>query len=448
MRPRTPTTAADFPENLHFIGIGGAGMVGLALIMHEKGYSVTGSDMAVNSNTRLLAKNGITIAEGHRPDNIPKLSKGQLLVIRSSAVNDQNPELRAAVNSGHQCILRGGMLAKVASTYAKTVAVAGSHGKTSVTALLVHILKSSELNPGYMIGGKVSSWEAPAAAGDGTLFITESDESDGTQVHLKSNILLITNIEDDHSWTLGGKDVLMANFAKIAANAQKVIFNHSESTNSLLGFHSNKKAVFLQPENLADKQDWGSFQKENANLAAVGAIELGIDPETAFCEVRRFPGVERRMSIRYQQNNLILIEDYAHHPTEVRAAIAGIRELFPDYRLLVIFQPHRYARLERYINEFALELKQADRVKIVPVFSAWTETGPVNSANLAELIGEKAEFLDGNWSETARRSVEEIVCPAILAVFGAGDIEDLIPELIREIKKSKRQSEAKILIFE
>ena len=414
-------------KHIHFIGIGGVGMVGLALIMHQKGCSVSGSDMTGSPNTDLLIRKGIPIAIGHSPSNIPGIRP--LLVVKSSAIMDNNSELQAAIEAGHTCLRRGEMLAKIAETYQKTAAIAGSHGKTSVTALLVHILKSAGLNPGYMIGGKVSGWEFSASAGDGGIFITESDESDGTQVHLNSDILLITNIEDDHSWTVGGSDALFANFAKIAKNSSRIIYNFSESTEKLLDFHSDKKCIIFKQNLFADKDDWGNFQKENANLAVECAVELGIDRETAICEVRKFPGVERRMTLRYMEKDFVLIEDYAHHPTEVKAAIATLRQRFPNYKLKIIFQPHRYARLEKYIDKFACELRKADEVIIVPVFSAWTETGPVNSANLAEKIGSQAQYTDISWKGLAEASIAAISKPEVLAIFGAGDVENVIPEL-------------------
>lgn len=410
-------------------------MVGLAMIMHEKGCSVSGSDIADSKNTQFLQTKGISITIGHSPDNIPMLKKGKLLVVRSSAVNDSNPEYQTAVNAGHSCIRRGEMLAKVAESYQKTVAIAGSHGKTSVTALLVHILKSAGFSPGYMIGGKVSGWQSSAAAGDGTLFITESDESDGTQIHLKSDILLITNIEDDHSWSLGGSETLFANFAKIARNSRKLIFNATESTEKLLEFHQNKRKIDFNHDFFTDKKDWGNFQKENANLAIEGSVELGVARKTAYCEVRKFPGVERRMTTRFNSHGLILIEDYAHHPTEVKAAIETLRERFPAYQLKVIFQPHRYARLNKYIDEFAGELAHADEVIIVPVFSAWTETGPVNSADLAKKIGKKAKYMNESWPSIAEAIIHNFQPPEVIAVLGAGDIEEIIPALYQEIDR-------------
>ena len=419
--------------HIHFIGCGGAGMVGLTQITHELGFSVSGSDMAKSRNTDLLKSLGIPVYIGHSPENIPDHSK--LLIVRSSAVTEKNIEFASALERGADTLRRGEMLAKIAELYDYTVAVTGTHGKTSVTALIVHILKSAGINPGFMIGGRVNNWDSSASAGDGKIFITESDESDGTQIHLKSNLLVITNIEEDHTWSVGGSDRLMQNFAKIAENSEQIVCNRMDD----IAKFANPKTMSVSVAKFADDQfcevrKWGYFQKENANIAAHASIKLGVPRETAFCEVCKFPGVERRMTEHLATSKIILIEDYAHHPTEIKAAISTLRQRFPSYRLKIIFQPHRYARLAAFINEFACELCKADSVIVVPVFAAWTETGPVNSENLKEKIGKKAVSIDASWPEIAKYAVVDIQTPEVIAVLGAGDVNQVIPEIIDHLQ--------------
>jgi UDP-N-acetylmuramate--alanine ligase len=142
------------------------------------------------------------------------------------------------------------------------------------------------------------------------------------------------------------------------------------------------------------------------------------------------------MSVHYQTDSFTLIEDYAHHPTEVRAAMSALRQRFPHHRLRIIFQPHRYARLAKYIEEFAEELKKADKILIAPVFAAWQESGEVNSANLAEKIGDKASLINGDWAVNAKYIADSVIEPELLAVFGAGDVEKIIPELMANFRKS------------
>lgn len=421
-------------KHIHFIGIGGVGMVGLALIMHEKGYSISGSDMTSSKNVDLLLSKNIKVVIGHSEENIS--SQKDQLIVRSSAIKDNNIEFRQAQKLKLRSIRRGEMLAEIATEYKRSIAITGTHGKTSVTALLVHILKESNMNPGYMIGGRILGWENSAAAGDGSIFITESDESDGTQVHLKSDILLITNIEDDHSWSVGGDEKLFSNFATIARNAQEIIYNHSSMIEDIISFHSNRNKIIFSPEIFKDKSDWGHFQKENANIAVECAVKLGIDRNAAMCALRKFPGVERRMATRFSNDQVQIIEDYAHHPTEVAAAINTFRERFPDYNLKIVFQPHRYARLEKYLQQFALELKKADEIYIIPVFAAWSETGSVNSADLAKLIGEKATNISGSYDELAMVVSKSNQKREIIAILGAGDIDQIITPLIKYLKKN------------
>jgi UDP-N-acetylmuramate--alanine ligase len=411
----------------HFIGCGGAGMVGLALIMHEKGFKVTGSDLKESANTELLKEKGIAVFTGHSHSNIPKDDKSEIFIIRSSAVSDSNPEFAEAVSRGCRHLRRGEFLAELAETYKCTIAIAGCHGKTSVTGIVTHILKECGKNPGYMIGGKVTGWKYSGGAGDDNYFITESDESDGTQIHLKSDIAVVTNVEDDHSWTVGGEEVLYGNFAKFAGNSKKLIFAPSTLADRIFGFHKNKRDLDLKSisTKFTDMKDWGGFQRINAAIAVEAATEAGIGRKESEKHARTFPGIERRMSIRFKKEGFVLIEDYAHHPTEVSASISALRERFPGYHLRVVFQPHRYARLEKYIDQLACELRKADEVIIVPVFAAWTEKGRVSSEDLVAKTGENAKFADSDWKSLADNLFSSIRENEVLAIVGAGDIDEI-----------------------
>jgi len=415
-------------KTFHFIGCGGAGMVGLALIMHEKGFNITGSDLKESANTGLLREKGIQVFTGHSPANLPKNEKSEIFIVRSSAVSDSNPEFAEAVSRGYRHLRRGEFLAELAKTYRCTIAVAGCHGKTSVTGILTHILKECGKNPGYMIGGKVTGWKYSGGAGDGNFFVTESDESDGTQIHLKSDIAVVNNVEDDHSWNVGGEEILYGNFARFAENSKKLIYAPSPLADRIFAFHGNKRE--FDPESVsakfADMKDWGAFQRINAAIAVEAAAEIGIDRIEAEKHARTFPGIERRMSVRFKKEGFVLIEDYAHHPTEVSASISALRERFPGYYLRVVFQPHRYARLEKYIGQLACELRKTDEAIIVPVFAAWTEKGKVSSEDLVKKIGGNAKSADSNWQNLAEKLSSSTRENEVLAIIGAGDIDELI----------------------
>ncbi|HCE43733.1 MAG TPA: hypothetical protein DET40_09300 [Lentisphaeria bacterium] len=421
----------DRYRNFHFIGCGGAGMVGLALIMHEKGFRVSGSDLKASLNTGVLQEKGIRVSIGHSPSNLPE--DKNTFIVRSSAISESNPEFAAAIPRGLPHLRRGEFLAEIAKSYELVISVAGCHGKTSVTGLIAHILRKCGEKPGFMVGGKVTGWKYSGGAGDGRIFVTESDESDGTQIHLSSNIAVVNNVEDDHSWSVGGEQILYDNFAKFAENSKKLIYAPSPLADKIFAFHKNKNSLDLKglSAKFADMKEWGGFQKINAAVAVEAVAEAGIDRQEAGKHARTFPGIERRMSERYQKDDFHLIEDYAHHPTEVAASIAALRERFPGHFLRVVFQPHRYARLEKYIDQLACELRKADEVIVVPVFAAWSEKGKVSSEDLVRKIGKTAKSADSDWKPLAKSLLETKREKEILAIIGAGDIDEIITILAK-----------------
>jgi UDP-N-acetylmuramate--alanine ligase len=362
-------------SNIHFIGCGGAGMAPLANIMLQKGFQVSGSDLQSNVKTDTLKNAGLTIFTGHDPSNIP--AADNTLVVYSSAVSNDNPELSRALERGLRCLRRGAMLAEVAEGYKRSVAIGGSHGKTTVTAMLTHIMLSCTDGCGYMIGGKVNGWEANSAAGNGDVFITEVDESDGTIALISPYLGLITNIEDDHSWSVGGSEVLMENFYRFAGQSNHLIrfddkkneglfqeFDNSRANlnlcSSLLGSTESRPSALksnsdgggrksLEPfvplvttlvinSAIALNQyslppEWGEYQCLNGILAINAALYLDVEQNDAIKALCSFPGVARRMTTWLDNDNLTVIEDYAHHPTEVAVAIKTLRKRFPKHHL-------------------------------------------------------------------------------------------------------------------
>ncbi len=414
-------------STLHFIGIGGTGMAPLAGIALEQGNRVNGSDLVENRNTLLLKQLGAQISQGHQISHLPPDASE---VVYSSAVATDNPELAEARQRGISCLTRGEFLARLATEYHRLVAISGSHGKTTITAMLVWILRECGINCGYMIGGKTHNFPS-FAAGNGDIFVTEADESDGSHTLLEPWLGIIPNIDDDHCWNLGGEAKLMHNFSIFAARSANLIYALDD--HAAVPFEHHPAAI-----NIAGKADQTTdFMELNAMLACRAANMLGVTQESARTALQSFPGVERRMTIHYQDNHLTIIEDYAHHPVELRAALNLLRKNYPKHHLRAVFQPHRYARLQKYLDNFAAELKSADSVFITPPFAAWTATGPVTAADLAAEIGDKAQLLKGSWTEIAPMLLHPEKPPLLLAVIGAGDIEQLIPELIRTEGKSE-----------
>lgn len=421
-----PLSLSSF-RSVHVVGCCGAGCAPLARILLEKGFRVTGSDLLDNAAAESLRGHGARIAPaGHRVENLPPENDG-LLVVRTSAAGPDNPEVAEAMRRGLPVLRRGEALAVVADSYSRPAAVSGSHGKTSVSAMLAWLLRALGADPGYMIGGSVTGWESAGAAGNGDLFITEADESDGTHALLHPHLGIVTNVEDDHAWSLGGFEALERNFRTFAAQSETLLFCASEETDRL--FRDHPRAIRLDLAALPDGflPGFGHFQRLDGMIAVKAAELLGFDPAEAEKTLRGFPGVERRLSVR-RNGSVTVIEDYAHHPTELRESIRSLRELYPGRRLVVIFQPHRYARLERYFDEFAAELKKADRVFVTPVFAAWTGSGKYTSEDLAAAAGGIA--LAGSWPEMGARAGLELKPGDVAAIVGAGDLPKILPSLI------------------
>jgi UDP-N-acetylmuramate--alanine ligase len=417
-------------DNVHFIGIGGAGMAPLAGILLEQGVRVTGSDLTVNEKTIALQKAGAKVFEGHFSEN---LSDDTSMLVYSSAVPEDNPEYRKAIASGISCLRRGEFLARLATGYKRCVAISGSHGKTTVTAMLAWIVRKCGIDCGYMIGGKVKGFSA-SAAGDGDIFITEVDESDGTHALIHPYLGIVTNVEDDHSWSVGGSEQLFRNFSKFASQSTTLFYVGDANSDRLFAGHPKKERLSEHELMTAVDIGFGGYLKLNAVLACRCAEFLGIAREEAFEAIRSFPGVDRRMTVHCESDSVTVVEDYAHHPTELAKAVELFRERWPGHHLRVVFQPHRYARLAKYLEGFAEELAKADSVFVVPVFAAWTENGPVKAEELVEKIGEKCTFLNREWSDMPECILKNKPSrPLLIAVLGAGDIDQLIPEIQKNI---------------
>lgn len=411
-------------KRLHFIGIGGAGMAPLAKLALEAGFQVRGSDSAFSPKAEALRPLGAVIFTGHRPE---QLSPDTDLVVYSSAVGPENCERRRAAELGIPQIRRGEFLGQFASRYKKVAAVSGSHGKSSTTAMLVTILEKCGRNPGALIGADRCEGSS-ALTGDGDLFVTEVDESDGTHTCIRPFLGIVPNIDGDHEWSVGGPAALEANFRTFGRNSELLLI---AGTPELREFYHGHPRLYEaeQPDVFAG---FSGFMARNAALAVRAAELLGVSREAATAAVARYAGIERRMGILNEENGVCFIEDYAHHPTEVRASIALVRRLHPGKRLHVVFQPHRYARLERFFDDFVRVLSEADELTILPVFAAWSETGKADSGTLCARIP-GSRLGEPPWEKLAA-DLENNAPGTVVLLLGAGDISELAALL-----KSKRR---------
>lgn len=435
------TAGTGHSGSVHFVGIGGVGMSGLAHILLDLGETVSGSDSAVTPVTRRLRARGAAVACGHAADNLPKTAE---VVVHSSAVPETNPELQEARRRGLRTVRRGHFLAELAQRFPCVIAVAGSHGKTTTTAMLAHILRSCGKRPGFLVGGEVDGWPVSATAGAGHCLVTEVDESDGTQDAIDSTLALVTNIEDDHCWSVGGEAALHKCFADFASRAQTVLAWDAGRSRQLLAALPDVR--FFDDADIPPGLEVpmaGEYNLRNASLALAAAVRGGVSEADARTALRSFPGVKRRMTCRYASpdESVLLLEDYAHHPTELRCLFEALRSRRPDHRLVAIFQPHRFERVKRYQNEFAEILGTADEVVVTAPFAAWVDKGSeeVRPADIADAIrGPNTCYWDGDYPALAERLIqtsfadappEEARRPVLFAVIGAGSISGLLPPL-------------------
>ena len=411
---------------IHFTGIGGAGMAPLAELSIARGYQVSGSDNSDNTKCRHLKELGALISIGHSADSLPDDAD---LLVYSTAIPENNCERIKARSLGIREIRRGAYLAEFASTYARCVSVTGTHGKSSITSALVSILRRCGKNPGFMIGAEVDGMPS-CSAGDGDIFVTEADESDGTHTLIRNFLAVVPNVEDDHEWSLGGPGVLDANFRTVAANSNHLLYYASPKCDELFSSHPNAVRLDAVPENFAGLS---GFQAANANISAIAAAILGCRQDDASAAAAHYPRVARRMNTIINTPELTVIEDYAHHPTEVAAAIQWLRSNYPDHHLRILFQPHRFARLEKYFDQFAEILSSADSLFVAPVFAAWCESGPVDSTKLAAAAHGTA--VSGSFEEWVKIVTSSLPPKSLIAILGAGDINLTIPYFLSGERK-------------
>ncbi|MGI5924254.1 MAG: UDP-N-acetylmuramate--L-alanine ligase [Lentisphaeria bacterium] len=427
-------------KHIHFTGVGGVGMAGLAHICADLGCSVSGSDVADSAMLASLRRRGLDVLVGH--DN--KLVGQAELLVYSSAVPEDDPERQEAAKRGIASMRRGEFLGELARAFPRTVAVAGSHGKTSVTAMLAHICRQAGMAPGYLVGGLVNGWERAAGAGRGELLLAEVDESDGTQVFFHADIAVILNIDDDHCWSHGGVEALERCFVDFARQARRVVAWRSDNCVRLLG--SLEQVMFVdEPLALSSPIPLalsGRHNRVNGAMAVAVAELLGVPAAQARRALLSYPGVQRRLSERYRRadGRLVVLEDYAHHPAELRATLDALGEAYPGYRRLLLFQPHRYERVKRYAADFAAILAEVEQAWVLAPFAAWRHdeeiAEPETIVRLAREIspGSAVAYLPNDPPRVVATLLAALsACPAetpqLLALIGAGDISAVWPVL-------------------
>ncbi len=446
-------------KNIHFVGIGGIGMSGIAEVLHNMGFTVTGSDSSENTNIKRLKKMGITIFRGHSAENVNEKD----VLVYTSAVKDDNPEIIAARDNHIPVISRGEMLSELMRLkYA--VAVAGSHGKTTTTSMIAEIVQCAELDPTIIIGGRLNSIDNNAALGKSNIMVAEADESDRSFLMLYPSIAVVTNIDYEHMENYKDFDDVKDSFAMFAnrvpfygccvvcvddANAADIIpkidkrfITYGMKAQADIKATNVKKEGFGVKYNVVYKDnDLGEITLKLPgdhivynSLAAIGVcLELGIDIDIIREALSGFKGVQRRMSVRYDGDKCIVIDDYGHHPTEITATLKAIREAMPNNKIVTIFQPHRYSRTASLMSDFAKCFMDTDKLFITDIYAASEQ--PIEGIDAQALIDniKKHGFKDINYLADFQdfyKQVDELGTEKVVIVtFGAGDITKFSHEL-------------------
>tara|TARA_Y100000294_G_scaffold3633_1_gene3836 strand:+ start:1463 stop:2860 length:1398 start_codon:yes stop_codon:yes gene_type:complete len=389
-------------ELIHFVGIGGIGMSGLALIMKDLGFKVQGSDILNNKNIERVKQKKIKIYIGHKKQNI---NKSTILVI-SSAIKANNPELQFAKKRKIPIYIRGEMLANVVSLM-KNIVVAGSHGKTTTTSLISSIFAHAKIDPTVINGGVLNSFSGSAKLGKSDWCILESDESDGSFIKIPSTYSIVTNIDKEHLDYYKSLEVLKKNFINFIEktpsfgktficlddknNSQviKKISNLNYNTYGISKLSNFKILNVLQKESYSKfdlkislpgaKENFiknikipliGLHNIRNSTAAAAVAFSVGIPIKIIKKGLEKFSGVQRRFTKVFSFRNVPFFDDYAHHPTEITEVLDGVREVYKKKEIICIFQPHRISRLKNLHEEFSKSFKKADTVILCPVYKA------------------------------------------------------------------------------
>lgn len=453
-------------EQIHFVGIGGAGMCGIAEVLHNEGYRITGSDLGENRAVAHLQAIGINIKIGHRIENIA----GADVVVRSTAVAADNPEIVAAIEQGIPVIPRAAMLAEL-MRFRHGIAIAGTHGKTTTTSLVSSILAEGGFDPSFVIGGKLNSCGTNAQLGKSAYFVAEADESDASFLYLKPMMAVVTNIDADHMGTYEDNfDKLRNTFIEFLhhlpfyglavvcledAEVRRILpaiqrptktygFSEEAHYRAVNWVQNGLMSEFivcrpLPHGQLTLKFPWpGRHNVLNALAAIAIATEIGVSDEAIVNGLQKFQGVGRRFQMlgerHFENGSATVVDDYGHHPQEILSTLDAFRRVWPEKRLIHVFQPHRYTRTQSLFPQFVDALSKADEVLLFDIYSAGEKAIPgITSQALIQAI--KPQFPNVRLvnEQNLAQTLDELVNnDSVILMQGAGTIGQIAQNLMQK----------------
>lgn len=447
--------------HIHFVGIGGIGMSGIAELLLTLGYKVSGSDLSASDLTRRLQNLGGTLFQGHAAKQI----HGADVVVTSAAIGPDNPEVVAANQASIPVIPRAEMLAEL-MRLKYSIAVAGAHGKTSTTSLIAAVLEKGGLDPTVVIGGKLKSIGTNALLGEGDFIVAEADESDGSFLKMSPAIAVVTNIDREHLDFYRDlnhiKDVFVSFIDRIPFYGLAVLCLDDEPIQDILPQIKKRVTTYgmssqadIQAKNIVITGLKSSFTVDylgkrlgeislnlpglhnvyNSMASIAVGIELDIGFEVIKSALKTVQGVQRRLEIKGEINGVTVVDDYGHHPTEIKATLQAARQSWPERRLVVVFQPHRYSRTRALFDEFTRSFYQSDLLVVLPIYAAGEkEIKGVDSRLLFEEIrahGHKDVVFVPNLDEAVAHLKQVLAKGDILLTLGAGDVYKLGETLLK-----------------
>ena len=451
-------------KNIHFVGIGGIGMSGMAEILADSGVSVSGCDAKASAATDLLARRGIPVAIGHDPAHLAGID----LVIVTAAVKGEHAELDTARRRGVRVMTRAEALGAITQPK-RTIGVSGTHGKTTTSAMISVVLEEAGLDPTVLVGGMVQNLRTNAKNGRGEFLVVEADEYARTFHHLHPEVAVVTNVEPDHLEYYGSFEAILEAFVKFLGNVKPggVVIACADDPNVAavlerrsgvspagdglkpvatltygLSEGADLRAVDLEFHERGTRFEVpgvgffklfvpGEHNVRNA-LAAIGvARHLGLSADTIAAGLAKFLGVDRRFQILGDYLGALVVDDYAHHPTEIRATLQAARSGYPGRRIVALFQPHLFSRTRDFAREFGEALRVADVPIVTPIYAAREKPVEGLSARIISDAVPGIEFLDRSNTQIVNEMRRRLGPKDLLITMGAGDVHEIAEQLVR-----------------